>query len=95
MKPRITYLSPSQTGLLYNNVTLKCEILANPPAQVWWTKGDDKTLAGNVRVENKNKTLVITKAGLDNIGKYSCHAKYNASSANQELTLSLKGNCIP
>ena len=94
MEPRIIYLSPSQTALLYNNVTLTCEILANPPAQIWWTKDDNKTLPGNVHHENQNKTLVITKAVLANIGKYSCHASYNLSSTNQSLTLSLKGKYI-
>ena len=94
MNPRIIYLSPSQTGLLYSNVALRCEILANPPAQIWWTKDDNKTLPGNVRLENQNKTLVVTKAVLADIGKYSCHARYNVSSTKQSLTLSLKGKYI-
>lgn len=87
-------MSPNQTALLYNNVSLRCEILANPPAEIWWTKDGNKALPGNIRFENQNKTLVITKADLANIGKYSCHASYNLSFTSQSLMLSLKGKCI-
>ncbi len=91
MKPRVINLTPSQTALLYDNVTLICEILASPPAQIWWTKGGNKSQLNNVRYENDNKTLVITQAVLENIGEYSCHASNNLSSTNKSSILNLKG----
>jgi hypothetical protein len=72
-------------------VTLTCEVLANPPAQIWWTKDGNTSHLSNVQFENDNKTLVITKAVLASIGNYSCHASNSLSSTNQTLTLHLKG----
>ncbi len=91
MKPRITNLSRNQTALLYDNVNLTCEILANPRAEIWWTKDGNESHLNNVRFENGNKTLVIKQAVLKNVGKYSCHASNNLSSTSQSLILNLKG----
>ena len=91
VKPRIIKLTASQTALLYDNVTLVCEILANPTAQIWWTKDGNESHHNNVEFKNNNKTLVITKAEMKNIGDYSCHAKNSLSYTNKSLTLNLKG----
>jgi hypothetical protein len=72
-------------------VTLTCEILANPPAEIWWTKDGNTSHLSNVQFENDNKTLIITKAALHNIGNYSCHASNSLSTTKQRLTLNLKG----
>ena len=72
-------------------MNLTCEILANPRAQIWWTKDGNKSHLSNVRSENDNKTLVITQAVLENVGEYSCHASNNLSSASQSSILNLKG----
>jgi hypothetical protein len=75
-------------------VRLTCEILANPPALIWWTKDGNTSHLSNVQFENGNKTLVITNAVQDNIGKYSCHASQDSYSTNASLTLNLKGKGI-
>jgi hypothetical protein len=91
VKPRIINLTPSHTALLYDNVTLVCEILANPAAHIWWTKDGNKSHHDNVRFQNDNKILVITRAEMKNIGNYSCHANNSLSPTSESLTLKLKG----
>ena len=90
VEPRIIKWTESQTALLYDNVTLMCEILANPTAQIWWTKDGNASHHSNVQFKNDNQTLVITKAELRNFGSYSCHASNILSSTSKKLTLNLR-----
>lgn len=94
MKPRITDLTKDLTTILYDNVTLKCSILANPPPHVTWTKNGAVIDERNVHLQDDNKTIFIERARLKNIGKYSCNAQNNLSSASKSLILSLKGKEI-
>ncbi|XP_028394789.1 hemicentin-1-like [Dendronephthya gigantea] len=92
VKPRIIHLNSSLTAELYSNIVLKCEILANPSARIWWTvNGINKThLRNNVQISNDSKTLIITRAVLNNTGKYYCHARNSLSYTNKSLTLDFK-----
>ena len=41
-----------------------------------------------------NKTLIITRAVLNNTGEYSCHATNNLSYTNKSLILDFKGKYL-
>ncbi|XP_028410342.1 uncharacterized protein LOC114532921 [Dendronephthya gigantea] len=91
VKPRIIHLNSSLTAELYSDIVLKCEILANPSAQIWWTVNGNKAhLRNNVQISNDNKTFIITRAVLNNAGEYYCHARNSLSYTNKSLTLDFK-----
>ena len=79
---RITNITAS-SYLLFEDIYLKCEVQGHPSPDVWWTR--ESVLAFHVA----NRTLVIRRAKISDIGTYCCHARNNLSYVNASFQLNL------
>jgi hypothetical protein len=83
----ITGSSDSTNGETY----LKCDAQGIPSPDVWWTK-DGSILNdsnSNIRLEDRNRTIVIISAQPSDSGMYYCHARNEVSHVQRALVLNL------
>ncbi|KAG8436526.1 hypothetical protein GDO86_007581 [Hymenochirus boettgeri] len=74
--------------ILYNSVSLECEVHSHPPATItWYKEGQQIRSKGYVRVLPGGRTLQILKAREDDAGRYSCIATNEAGDGTYHYNL--------
>lgn len=95
VKPNITTNKPTDTqvaGIIGNDSTLHCKVIATPPAVIWFTRGNEnaelKTSDERIVSISSSTSAKSLKLKVDRIGEeYYCHAKNPMGYAKQKYTI--------
>ena len=84
---------PNITQLVETNVTLRCVVIANPVPEIVWQQKDENGRISSVPQPSgnpKNGTIVITDAGVENSGEYTCTATNNLGKDSYRTNVTIK-----
>ena len=89
-------LSPLQDLVITagENLKLTCNISADPPAIIRWTKDSSQKIP-RASLLNNNFTLMIETVEISDDGNYSCVAINRQGNASSTAAVQVQGMCIP
>ncbi|XP_054885612.1 inactive tyrosine-protein kinase 7 [Poeciliopsis prolifica] len=94
----VTLKEPASEGEIENStpVTLRCHIDGHPRPTCQWFKDGVKLMESSHQTNNKDRTLTIQSASLDDSGDYYCCAKNAAGSVcSSNYTLTIIDKRVP